>query len=103
MRLINADAFERNIYNERKVFFIDDHKELLSKDTIYELIADEPTIDAEPVRHGSWAIRIDDYDCEYMECSECGSIFYDGDNDTVDTLHNYCPNCGAQMDGEVNG
>jgi DNA-directed RNA polymerase subunit RPC12/RpoP len=46
---------------------------------------------------GHWKIIIDDCDCEMMCCSVCGSEFYDGDNDTVDCLHNYCPHCGAKM------
>ena len=52
-------------------------------------------------KHGRWEIIVDDYDCEMMQCSCCGSEFYDGDNDTVDCLHNYCPNCGAKMDGDT--
>lgn len=51
-------------------------------------------------KHGRWEIIHDDYDCEMMQCSCCGAEFYDGDNDTVDSLHNYCPNCGAKMDGD---
>lgn len=50
-------------------------------------------------KHGRWEIIHDDYDCEMMQCSCCGAEFYDGDNDTVDSLHNCCPNCGAKMDG----
>lgn len=46
---------------------------------------------------GHWEIIVDDYDCEMMLCSVCKSEFYDGDNDTVDQLPNYCPNCGAEM------
>lgn len=51
-------------------------------------------------KQGRWEIIVDDYDCEMMQCSCCGAEFYDGDNDTVDSLHNYCPNCGAKMVGE---
>ena len=48
----------------------------------------QPTIDAEPVRHGKWI--------EYPiadgmnQCSVCGVLRF-GDS-------NYCPNCGARMD-----
>lgn len=47
---------------------------------------------------GEWKIMIDDYDCEFMECSVCGEGFYDGDNDTIDRAYNYCPNCGHPME-----
>lgn len=56
--------------------------------------------DAVEVVHGKWEIFDDGYGCELMCCSVCKSEFYDGDNDTVDHPHNYCPNCGAKMDGE---
>ncbi len=46
---------------------------------------------------GHWKIIMDDYDCEMMQCSVCKSEFYDGENDTVDCLHSYCPHCGAKM------
>lgn len=63
-----------------------------------EIVDAVPTED--PVKHGKWEIKLDDYDSEYMMCSCCGAEFYDGDYGTVDIQHNYCPNCGARMDGE---
>lgn len=53
-----------------------------------------PTIDAVPVVHGEWHI-----DRTFMpfstSCSECGcTLFEDGAWEW-----NYCPNCGAKMDG----
>ena len=59
-----------------------------------------PAADVKPVVHGRWDIRTDDYDCEYAKCSECGEEFYDANDDTIDIIFNYCPNCGARMDGE---
>lgn len=72
-RLIDAISLEKRIYDERKVFFIDDHKELLSKDDIYAIIKDEPPIDAvEVVRcqdciHGR-PFRFDGEEPEIMIC-----------------------------------
>ena len=60
-----------------------------------------PTVDAVEVVHGKWEIRDDGYGCELMCCSVCKAEFYDGDNDTVDHPHNYCPNCGAKMDADA--
>lgn len=56
--------------------------------------------DVVPVVHGRWEIKTDDYDCEYAKCSVCGEEFYDANEDTIDITFNYCPNCGARMDGD---
>ena len=62
-----------------------------------------PTVDAVEVVHAEWTLVIDENDCECIECPLCGEQFYDGDNDTFDKPWNYCPNCGAKMDGDGNG
>ena len=51
-----------------------------------------PTIDVEPVKHGRW---IDNGICDSMlsACSICGYS-------CGAYSFNYCPNCGARMDGE---
>ena len=59
-----------------------------------------PAADVQTVVHGRWEIKTDDYDCEYAKCSACGEEFYDANEDTIDITFNYCPNCGARMDGE---
>lgn len=51
-----------------------------------------PAADVAPVVHGQW---LDNED--YMFCSICGIQWYYCDNDTE--TFNYCPNCGAKMDG----
>lgn len=53
-------------------------------DGIYEI----PSADVAPVRHGRW-MKNDDY-----TCSLCGYRMVIGDG-----AYNYCPNCGARMDG----
>lgn len=55
-----------------------------------------PTIDAELVRHGHW--EIDETDGSYT--CECGLTMWN--NDLIDGNANYCPNCGAKMDGSSN-
>lgn len=55
-------------------------------------IAEKPAADVAPVRHGHWI------ECNYgltFECSECKYP-------TEYNLTDYCPNCGAKMDGENN-
>lgn len=58
---------------------------------ITEIIHHAPTVDAVPVVHGRWEIL--DF-AGYMRCSVCGQI--------MDGYYNYCPHCGAKMDGDKN-
>lgn len=59
------------------------------------LIQNEPTID--PVRRGKWVVKWwdDDGDARDWACSVCGfsHVYFD------DMPTNYCPNCGALMQG----
>ena len=51
---------------------------------------------------GHW-IEKDGYDGDtYYDCSECGESFCLIDGTPTDNLYNYCPNCGAKMEGENN-
>lgn len=52
-----------------------------------------PAADVAPVVHGRWKCHkyIEEYQCEI-----CGHFVRFG------TVKNYCPNCGAKMDGEEN-
>lgn len=50
----------------------------------------EDAADVAPVRHGRWIASHD----EFCACSICKYPVYVGWNQT-----NYCPNCGARMDG----
>lgn len=51
---------------------------------VQEWIDDQPTVDAVPVVHGSWLDG---------RCTNCGFVW----NDV--RPWEYCPNCGAKMDG----
>ena len=89
MRLIDADALLEK-YNKTTVW-----------DSWVEInIA--PTIDAVPVVHGRWKIKLlNDYQKYSVTCSICGWVGidnYDSYDDPSD--FNYCPNCGAKMDLE---
>ena len=55
-----------------------------------------PTADVAEVRHGHWKYVDGDLGYSDLECSECRATtaFFD------DERFNYCPNCGAKMDGE---
>ena len=56
-----------------------------------------PAADVQPVRHGHWE---DKYGL--ICCSLCGDPWA-VDESTMAYSFNYCPNCGARMDGEQNG
>ena len=57
----------------------------------------EDAADVAPVRHGRWIDAYPDIEANpmfmYGICSECG--FEQG----ISKYLNYCPNCGAKMDG----
>lgn len=53
--------------------------------------------DVAEVRHGEWSM---DYDCGgyVLSCSLCDEHYWIERED--EKKPNYCPNCGAKMDGE---
>ena len=64
------------------------------------------TIEAEPVRHGRWIVTkeyndVIDMDVVKYACSACGE--YRLSATTLSQATNYCPNCGAKMDGDNHG
>lgn len=65
-------------------------------------ILDAPEVDAVPVVRGEWILvgtNEHHYETSVEEkCSLCGRYVYRYDTELQD---NYCPNCGARMDGEV--
>ena len=89
---------------------------------IQYVLSHTPTIEAEPVRHGRWIERLDgDGEFVHHMCSECkadaffqyiieadwdenidGEWYNRGDEITgiEEFLTDYCPHCGARMDGD---
>lgn len=67
-------------------------KELMSAISII------PAADVAPVRHGRWTMSSDRPDT--IICSCCDSAFDVWKADIK--RHNYCPNCGARMEGAKN-
>lgn len=101
MRLIDADALRDKLQEE-----ID--KAIPPFDDVIgsircgvrlarNIVEDEPTVDAVPVRHGKWIhevrYTIDSlHSYQQYRCSECDMTYI--------TNTKYCPNCGARMDAE---
>ena len=67
--------------NHGGVVYIDDIKNI-------------PASDVAPVRHGWWGTHSDRPDSLICSVCKCGFDMWKHDP------HNYCPNCGAKMDGE---
>lgn len=61
-------------------------------------IESAPAVDAEPIRHGYWYFLQYDVNPKIgnWHCSVCNNIPKSLEKE------NYCPNCGAKMDGDWN-
>ena len=63
------------------------------------------TADVAEVKHGEWVETTEPLgykEVEVVGCTACGETFItdeDCDIDYFKTFFNYCPNCGAKMDG----
>ena len=97
VRLIDADALlESGICAEYG--YNDNGLLLIPMRDVTNSIRNEPTIDAEPVRHGRWlynsypTVWYGHGEPPEWVCSECEERAYN--------TYDYCPNCGAKMDGE---
>ena len=89
-RLIDAKALERQI----KEAFKDSNPVLMGQ--MLRWVRKQTIVDAVEVVHGHW---VSDKADILFHCSVCETqISTDWDYD--DLCWNYCPNCGAKMDGE---
>lgn len=98
MRRIDADALMGRLEKKRSETgnqrYTEGFNDALMR--FRSMIHSAPTIDAEPVRHGTWVY---DSFTEYR-CSNCNSPAPQyGYKKTYFAKTNYCPNCGKPMDG----
>lgn len=111
MRLIDAEVLQKNIARHRTMAMSGAHEETEAAMACYnpssfmagldygmelanKLVFNAPTIEAVPVVHGSW----ESYPSElYRRCSVCKREYYKLINHFAG---NFCPNCGARMDGK---
>lgn len=98
-RLIDADELEKEMYHE--AFETDSDMQKwdggcwIRYKMFENCIEKAPTVDAAPVVHGKWVDMRESYnDVPNVKCSACGEVWYG-----LET--NYCPNCGAKMDGGI--
>ena len=88
---IDRDAMISEI-ERREALMVGDKR--ISVDAMKSFIKNRPAADVAPVRHGRW-IEKEKYTFGIMyDCSLC-------ENRILDNGHswNYCPHCGAKMDG----
>ncbi len=100
MRLIDADAL-RKLYCGwiPQLILPEDERDKEAIETCIAVLDDAPAIEAEPVRHEKPNPHIvqmigsnGDVVLEYQDGWECPFCAEEG-------VKNYCPNCGAKMDG----
>ena len=99
MRLIDADALEKRFKLRINWLKKDVHNQYSlglyhGCETDVKLIDEMSTIEAEPVKHGRWETNSDRPDSLICSICKCGFDMWKHDP------HNYCPNCGAKMDGD---
>lgn len=100
MLAMNAGA--RAIENTKRYHGVVYTKDLFSENSqeipylqaakVLREVSDAPAADVAPVVHGRWVFGGDG--C--VICSECN------EEESNDNHRNYCPNCGAKMDGGDN-
>ena len=97
VRLIDANVLNTSValYMAENAYLNDTPLDILKM--VSRWIAEAPTISAVPVVHGRWDKPVEHglpYAANHLGvvCSYCCKW---SDND-----YNYCPNCGAKMDGE---
>ena len=108
MRLIDAKDFELRV-SQRCMTEVFPNWEELPKEVqdmickhgkyLGKLLETQPTVDAAPVVHSQWDTvayeRHRTISAYSHSCPECKYVY----GDIKFKGHNYCPNCGAKMDG----
>ena len=100
-RLIDANALLEKISEVCKEHFCFRSYQYVREfvGDISDAVRKAPTVDAVEVVHGRWIPYYYD-ECPQdadVKCSNCGVY------EPYEAMGNYCPNCGAKMDGDGNG
>ena len=94
---MGKEYIERGVAIEKTETFCDVFVTNWTDEKVLAWIKNLPTADVVEVVHGRWIS--DDRDVLFS-CSECG-IQISTSWDYGDLSWNYCPNCGAKMDGDT--
>ena len=74
---------------------------LYKANDIYSAIDNAPTADVAPVQHGRWLTWEEKFPGEKPRRSNNLGVFCDKCNTHADNRTDFCPNCGAKMDGGI--
>lgn len=105
MRLIDADELKEwveNWFEKNRYYHPHSKANNIPIPELYDILERMPTIEAEPIRRGHWRADETIYTTGETWCSVCRTLYYIGDLYDVgggNNLPNYCPHCGAKMDG----
>ena len=94
---IEREAILREI-ERRELLMVGD--KLVSVDAMKSFIKNRPAADVAPVRHGKWVHEHMSEGYAWVICSECEAVIH---KILINKRLNYCPNCGAKMDGVDDG
>ena len=89
---IEREALLKEIGRRKSIARTSFPKQNFCVNDVLHCIYDAPAAAVVEVRHGEWVY---DHWCEFS-CSECGHFSKTEPRGT----ENYCPNCGAKMDGK---
>ena len=65
----------------------------------FDFIKEAPAVEAEPIRHGKWSNTLTYGMIKEWNCTNCGASAPYKECSSDQYLSDYCPNCGAKMDG----
>ena len=93
MEYIELEAFRKAVRSKTMTKY--DWSEEIDFEDFEKVLDAIPAADVAPVVHGRWEnirfLTTGDGRVRVGDCSSCKSI---------ERVRNYCPNCGARMDGE---
>ena len=100
MRFIDADAAKKDADERGMEFFLD----LTDVEEMKRFLDDQPTADVEELIHSEWLPSPDGI--SPIRCKRCNTpapyVFVStaqGDTELIRYKFNFCPYCGAKMDG----
>lgn len=97
MRLIDADNIQDQLAT--LILYAAGTPEGECVDYAHNLIEAQPTIDAAPVIHAHWIQNKGLFRNPIVKCSHCGNFLDMNGVNAGRGNANFCPNCGARMDG----